>query len=670
MNCQSKHRKESSGSDSGSGGHAQKRGKRPRQSYDGSRKTRHADGAQHKEIVESTSMPQVLNFPKKKQSVPDKLKRAELQLAVATCCHCSTAAIDHIIDVVKMNATGSILENLQLHRTKCTALLNSVISPSLRDELISDMKGKKFSLIVDEGTDVATEKLLAVCARYFSEKAGEIKTAFLGLYPVVRATGEALFRALTECLRDHSLAFADCIGIGCDGAAVMVGGHNSVWSRIKKESPNCVLNKCVCHSLALCIQKAFEVLPSCLGYLLIEIPGWFSHSTLQRKNYIKLFEALSEEEGENEKSKTHFPFMKASTTRWLVRGRVIKRLLENWKELEAYFKCVALHGAQDVRHKARTLHDMLHDDANYLYFLFLSPVVLELEKINAFFQSPNADPEKMQKELEMYHRDLKSRVRNRQGHKLSVAMTDFGERFANELSRCNKSGGLTVDEESVENLKQRCQKFLNALLREVENRLPGNQQLFKGLSALHPSKVLSQTARYPFEQLPFHHLLEEEQGILEKQYRKIMVHFWAEVFDGKVPDDSTSFWNGVFQYKNEQGERPYKELALYALACLSCPVSNAVVERVFSQVTCIKTKYRNDLDEFIAKKGRGQRENTQHSAERTHNTQHRNEMSVDTLNAIVRICTALSLKSGCCVQFMATDDMLRRFTSEMYESVQ
>lgn len=104
MNCQSKHRKENNGSDSGSGGDAQKRGKRPRQSYDGSRKyldswekefpwlisvvsgnarllfcklcrkslkphrrtlTRHADGAQHKEIVKSTSISQVLIFPKK-----------------------------------------------------------------------------------------------------------------------------------------------------------------------------------------------------------------------------------------------------------------------------------------------------------------------------------------------------------------------------------------------------------------------------------------------------------------------------------------------------------------------------------------------------------------------------------------------------------------------------
>ncbi|KAL1480718.1 hypothetical protein MTO96_050797 [Rhipicephalus appendiculatus] len=227
------------------------------------------------------------------------------------------------------------------------------------------------------------------------------------------------------------------------------------------------------------------------------------------------------------------------------------------------------------------------------------------------------------------------------GQRLSIAMTDFGARFGNEIARCCKSDESTIDETSAQNLKQRCQDFLYALLREVENRLPGNQQLFQGLAALHPSKVLSQIARFPFEHLPCRHLLEGEQDVLEQQYRKILMHVWAEesVFDSKVPDDCTLFWTGIFKYENAVGDRPYKELALYALASLSCPVSNAAVERVFSQVTCIKTKYRN-------------------------------KMSVKTLDAIVRIRTTLSLKSGCCVQFLVTDDMLRRFTSEMYDSVE
>lgn len=167
---------------------------------------------------------------------------------------------------------------------------------------------------------------------------------------------------------EHGLAFTDWIGKACDGAVVMVGEHNSVWLRIKKGSSNFVLNKCVCHSLALGVQKAFEVLPSNLGYLPAEIPGWFSHSTLWRKNYIKFFAALREE-NENEKSQLNLPFTKAFATR-LVWGRIIKGLLENWEELEAYFKCAMQESTEEARYKDCMLYHMQHVDVNYLYFLY------------------------------------------------------------------------------------------------------------------------------------------------------------------------------------------------------------------------------------------------------------------------------------------------------------
>ena len=50
-------------------------------------------------------------------------------------------------------------------------------------------------------------------------------------------------------------------------------------------------------------------------------------------------------------------------------------------------------GTQEVRYKAKVIHEMLNDDINYLYMIFLSPFVPEFEKVNAFFQSTNSDPE-------------------------------------------------------------------------------------------------------------------------------------------------------------------------------------------------------------------------------------------------------------------------------------
>ena len=72
---------------------------------------------------------------------------------------------------------------------------------------------------------------------------------------------------------------------------------------------------------------------------------------------------------------------------------------------------------------------------------------------------------------------------------------------------------------------------------------------------------------------------------------------WAEesVFDGKIPSDTASFWSGILQYKTKTGEQPFEKLAMYALSCLATPTSNAVVERIFSTVTNVKTKVRNRL---------------------------------------------------------------------------
>ena len=77
------------------------------------------------------------------------------------------------------------------------------------------------------------------------------------------------------------------------------------------------------------------------------------------------------------------PFLKMSETRWLVRGKVIFNILVNWEELKAYFNIAKIEGTQDGRYEARMLSEMFSDDENYLYFVFLSPIVREFESVNS-----------------------------------------------------------------------------------------------------------------------------------------------------------------------------------------------------------------------------------------------------------------------------------------------
>ena len=87
--------------------------------------------------------------------------------------------------------------------------------------------------------------------------------------------------------------------------------------------------------------------------------------------------------------------------------------------------------------------------------------------------------------------------------------------------------------------------------------------------------------------------------------------------------DTKQFWIGVLQHQ------AFEELATVALTCLITPVSNAVVERIFSLVSSVKTKARN-------------------------------RMQLNLLDAIVRVRAELLLSRKCCKDFTASPEMLKK----------
>ena len=132
------------------------------------------------------------------------------------------------------------------------------------------------------------------------------------------------------------------------------------------------------------MKHAFDKLPSRLGFLLSEIPKWFSKSTVRRDAFTTLFNVLN---AGNACMGTPSPFQKSSTTRWLVRGKIIYHCLVNWEELRAYFTVDIPETNQKSRYKACTLLDMLNDRIIFPYFHFVSPLVTEFERVNALFQA-------------------------------------------------------------------------------------------------------------------------------------------------------------------------------------------------------------------------------------------------------------------------------------------
>ena len=130
-------------------------------------------------------------------------------------------------------------------------------------------------------------------------------------------------------------------------------------------------------------------------------------------------------------------------------------------------------------------------------------------------------------------------------------------------------------------------------VEQVQKRPPSPKDIRKSLSYLHPTRVLNQFGRVSLTSLPMIHLAGEKIDEIDNQYRSTLYVNWREggIFEEGIPSDSVNFWSGVLTYRNGR----FGDLATYALVCLTTPTSNAVVERMFSYVTGIKTKSRNKL---------------------------------------------------------------------------
>ncbi|XP_067624273.1 uncharacterized protein [Eurosta solidaginis] len=90
-------------------------------------------------------------------------KRADLRNAIHIAIHTSIRSVDHLTMMQKSTFLDSaIASNLQLGRTKCSALITNVLSPYFTKNLLEDIGSAQFSLIIDESTDIATNKQLGI----------------------------------------------------------------------------------------------------------------------------------------------------------------------------------------------------------------------------------------------------------------------------------------------------------------------------------------------------------------------------------------------------------------------------------------------------------------------------------------------------------------------------
>ena len=157
----------------------------------------------------------------------------------------------------------------------------------------------------------------------------DVFVVFFALESVERATAEILFQAIDKHFQlPLTLSYSNLIGLGMDGANVMLGRRNSVFSRLQVEQPSLIAIHCNCHIAALIANASCKVLPDNLEELTTDVFYYFQKNP-KRIRQFKQFQAFVD-------AKPH-KLLKACQTRWLSLEACVNWLIEQYQALLSYF---------------------------------------------------------------------------------------------------------------------------------------------------------------------------------------------------------------------------------------------------------------------------------------------------------------------------------------------
>ncbi|XP_030758365.1 uncharacterized protein LOC115884055 [Sitophilus oryzae] len=208
----------------------------------------------------------------------DDVKAAELKL----CCYIADKNLPMLLmDTLpllnkELYPDSNIAKNLKIKRLKATKLITGILGPAFKAEIVMDLKLEKFSIIIDETTDVSSKKSLVIVVRYWKE--GRVQDQFFDLVAVEDATSEALFNIIKNILSVNNIPFENIIGFGSDNASTMMGTVKGVQARLKEILPHIYVQGCTCHSLHLCTSAAAKNLPNNVEQFTRDIYAYFAHS--------------------------------------------------------------------------------------------------------------------------------------------------------------------------------------------------------------------------------------------------------------------------------------------------------------------------------------------------------------------------------------------------------
>ena len=137
------------------------------------------------------------------------------------------AAVDHLFDICKKALPDSnIVKNISMKRTKLSYIIQDGIAHHEKMQITDICKSNKFSIIIDESTDISVTQILAIVVRYFDNTVHDVIDSLLETIVVERGTALGLYESVKSLLQERDIPLGNIIGFGSDNCSSMMGSKN------------------------------------------------------------------------------------------------------------------------------------------------------------------------------------------------------------------------------------------------------------------------------------------------------------------------------------------------------------------------------------------------------------------------------------------------------------
>jgi len=495
-----------------------------------------------------------------------------------------------------------ILRSMTMNQNKTPKIINKVLYAREQERLVEILKNNKFSIFIDETSDLTNEKWMTFLVRYADPQTFEVRTELFDLIRLDASdcTAEKLFTTFRDEMWKKQIPFENILALSCDNASVMTGKYESFKTKLQNYCKNLITMPCPCHSSALVANAACKAIPVACEELLRKV-GSFISSSPKRACIFEQFQKSFNFSSNNRK------ILKLSETRWLSRHLCVVRLNENWDILLKFLQ------EEQLSEKSKSGADLLSLMQNpeiHAYLLFLQYILDAFNKFNASFQARETKVHLLQPAAENLLKTVLQNV-------IKTPLLNFvADGIINPLDMCNRQFPDKVlvgqacqdllDElnqegqgEIVKSIYSNCSCFYDIAAKGIRQRLFVKEEFLNKLRVFEPKIALQEDKKKEIiENVLFvaKRIGGFDEEILQKEWQLLHSNVTLEQREKINHLNFDDAWKTIMAIKDTDGKLKYPTICKLVNAIRSLPNSNADAERVFSILTDVKTKKRNKLN--------------------------------------------------------------------------